>query len=281
MFVCRRKILDRFLLRLFTFRLNLSWLGDVLASLGWKEIWGTWPPALDLDLALFISTWKIFMCGCKRHNSKRGSFWQASKRKFSQSEWKKWVMKSFSADFAYFQNRVYQVKKISQFRFGKILFWKPLIQWFHHHTYSWILDSMLIIHLIRWFFLVKNFWIFVYGNFSLYFMNIIVSNLGRPVWNLEKMLEPRKRKTNLGLSIWNLEKVLEPGKRKTNLGLPFWNLENIRTRKKKNKPWTLHLKSRKILEPRERKTNLCLPVWNLEKMLDPGRRQTLDSPFEI
>ena len=198
MFVCRRKILARFLLRLFTFRLDLSWLGDVLASLGWKEIWGTWPPALDLDLALFISTWKIFMCGCKRHNSKRGSFWQASKRKFSQSEWKKWAMKSFSAIFAYFQNRVYQVKKISQFRFGKILFWKPYILsdfiiifvnfrfYANHPSYSMV-------------FLVKNFWIFVYGNFSLYFMNI--SNLGLPVWNLEKVLEPGKRKTNLALFV--------------------------------------------------------------------------------
>ena len=150
MFVCRRKILDWFLLRLFTFRLNLSWLGDVLASLGWKEIWGTWPPALDLDLALFISTWKIFMCGCKRHNSKRGSFWQASKRKFSQSEWKKMGYEEF---FGYF--RLFSKSGLSSKKDQPISFWKDsfleTIYSVISSSYSWILDSMLIIHLIRWF----------------------------------------------------------------------------------------------------------------------------------
>jgi hypothetical protein len=61
---------------------------------------------------------------------------------------------------------------------------------------SWILDSMLI-HLIRWFFLVKNFWIFVYGNFLFYFMNAIVSNLWLPVRNLENIRTRKKEKQTL------------------------------------------------------------------------------------
>ena len=166
---------------------------------------------------------------------------------------KKWTWR-VSAIFAY------QVKNINQFRLLTVLslFWKDsfleTIYSVISSSNSWILDSMLM-HLIRWFFLFKNFWIFVYGNFSIYFMNVIVSNHGLPVWSLEKILEPGKRKTNLGLPIRNLEKVLEPGKRKTNLELAIWNLE-------------------KMLEPGKRKTNLGLPVGNLEKILEPVKRET-------
>jgi hypothetical protein len=83
------------------------------------------PPALDLDLSFQLGS---FLCGCKHHNSKRGSFWQASERKFSQSEWKNglWRVSAifanfrlFSLIFGYFRlfsKSVYQVNKISQFR---------------------------------------------------------------------------------------------------------------------------------------------------------------------
>jgi hypothetical protein len=59
---------------------------------------------------------------------KEDHFDRRVRENFHKVNEKKWAMKSFSAIFAYFQNRVYQVKKISQFRFGKILFWKPFIQ---------------------------------------------------------------------------------------------------------------------------------------------------------
>ncbi len=135
------------------------------------------PPALDLDLTLFISTWKVFMCGCKRHNSKRGSFGQASVRKFSQSEWKKWVMKSLLFSL------IFEIV-LSSKKYLPILFIGCHFVFLKNIYSTWILDSILI-HLIRWFFFVRNFWIFVYEKF-LILLNVIVLNLGLPVCNLEK-----------------------------------------------------------------------------------------------
>jgi hypothetical protein len=96
--------------------------------------------------------------------------------------------------FGYFRNRFIKYKKsISHFWNDSFL---ETIYSVTSSSNSWILDSMLI-HLIRWFFLVKNFWIFVYGNFLFYFMNAIVSNLWLPVRNLENIRTRKKEKQTL------------------------------------------------------------------------------------
>ncbi len=135
-FDCRTKILVRFLLRLFTYRLNLSSLGDVVASLGWKEIWGTWPP---VDRPPWTWTWHYsfqlgsFLCGCKHHNSKREEdrFDRRVRENFHKVNEKMGYeeFRLFSLIFGYFRlfsKSVYQVKKISQFRLLIVLslFWK-------------------------------------------------------------------------------------------------------------------------------------------------------------
>ena len=71
--------------------------------------------------------------------------------------------------------------------------------------------------------------------------------------------------------------MLESGKWKTNLESPFEIQENIRPSKKKNKPWTPHLKSRKNVRTRKKKNKPWTPRLKSRRMLKPGKRKhTID-----
>ncbi len=145
------------------------------------------PPALDLDLALFISTWKIF-CGRKRHNSKRGSFWQAMWGKIFTKWMKNWGHEEFRLISLIFEialsSKKYQLISFIDWHFA---FLKGFL-FFGNHLFSdfiilFVNFGSMLIHLIWWFssFFIrisrglkcwifacnfnKNFWTFVYGNF--------------------------------------------------------------------------------------------------------------------
>ena len=125
-FVFRTKILARFLLRLFTYRLNLSWLGDVVASLGWKEKLGYLtagrPPALDLDLTLFISNLEDFLVDANIITQKEDHFDRRVREIFHKVNEKMGTrrvsanFRLFLLIFGYFRNRFIKYKKsISHF----------------------------------------------------------------------------------------------------------------------------------------------------------------------